>query len=113
MSPHHDPTVVKATVGAVGALVLSIGAWGYTWAAQALETDTFVDVLLPGSALTACAGALMWLVRLMASGQLVHRDTAEATAKLARALEQSNHIAERALDREEILTDLLTQRRNP
>ncbi len=79
------------------------------WALAAVEGEGTLEFVIPAAALTATASAFVWLVGLLASGKLVHRDSATATADLARALERSNLIAEEAMSREDRLLDILTK----
>lgn len=102
---------LKAALGAVVALVVSGGMWAFALVAQSLDTDTVTDTVLPSTALVITAGALWRLVQFMASGKLVHHNTADTMRKLTEALERSNRVAEKGHEREDVLIEVLTEHR--
>lgn len=101
----------KAGLGAIAALLVSGGMWAAALVAQSIDTDTVTDTVLPSTALVITAGALWRLVQFMASGKLVHHDTADTMQKLTAALERSNRVAEKGHDREDVLIEVLTEHR--
>lgn len=98
---------VKVAWVAVGSLTLSAGGWVSVLAAETSNDSNVVESLIPASALSAVSAALVWVVRQIVSGQLVHRDPAQASEALADAVRASVEVGEKSLERERILTELL------
>lgn len=70
-------------------------------AADGASAET-VQQLIPAAALTGTSGALVWVVKQIVSGNLVHRDPASDATKNREALEAATRAIEastRAIDR--------------
>lgn len=102
------PVAIKLAAVAAANLALAVGGWVTYLVAQ--ETEVSAGTLLPAGALTATSGALVYVVRLIASGTLVHRDPAVASSRMIEVVERSNELQQRGLEREQLLTDLLLAR---
>lgn len=107
--------LVTVRIGLVAAvtLVLNAAGWAYALVAQVSADPAIVgspDTVVTATALTGTAGALVYVVRQMASGKLVHRDPATAEKALASALDRISKIAELSLKREDTLYQLLLER---
>ena len=100
--PHGFEVTVKLAIVTAAALLMSGAQAAY---ALAQTSAGSVEQLIPAGALTGTAGALVWVVKQIVSGKLVHRDPAEATERLTRALESVTSLAERALEREQFWID--------
>ena len=94
-------------------LVATLATWTWTLVAD-VQAGADAMTFLPGGAVAISSGALVWVVRQFANGKLLHTDhaanmdaMADAVKRSARAAEQSNEIAEKALDREDLLRQLL------
>lgn len=99
---------MKVAYAAAGTLTVSTVGWSSVLFAQ--DVGDPVGTVIPAAALTATSGALVWVVKQIVGGNLVHRDPAEAIAKLADALDRMNDIAEKGLEREKLLTSLLAEK---
>lgn len=100
---------VKVGVAAIITLLGSAGGWGTILFAQT-ATDSGGDpfsTIIPATALTGTSAALVWVVKQIVGGNLVHRDPAAASAKLTEVLARSNDLAEKSIEREKFLTDFI------
>lgn len=85
---------------------LSAGGWLIALAQADLE-GTAINTIIPATALTATTGALVWVVRQIISGTLVHRDPAKASEEMREALEASTKALEGAGRREDRMFNML------
>lgn len=67
----------------------AVGGWAMALISQVSDTGLQPVTVIPSVALTATAGALGYVVRLIARGDLVHRDPALASEQLVTALNHS------------------------
>ena len=74
---------------AAGALAVTDAYWGFVTFAQADSSGLSAETLVPAGLTTMVTGALIWVMRRVASGELVHRDPQKATEALAAALSES------------------------
>lgn len=95
----------------IGALIMSMPPWVVRTVGPILGQvpADLPETTFAAAALTSTAGALVWVVKQVVSGKLVHRDPATATAKLADVLEESNRLQKEGLRREQVLTQILLQ----
>jgi predicted aconitase len=98
---------VKLGIVVIGTMLGSISAYAVQLA-QTASADT-VQQLIPAAALTGTSGALVWVVKQVVGGKLVHRDPAEASERLRVALERAAELLERAGEREDRLIDHLSR----
>lgn len=102
--------LVTVKIGLVAAASLAMNAIGWAWAMIA-QSDAIAsgspDTIVSATALTGTAGALVYVVRQMASGKLVHRDPATAEQQLSKALEKMTAVAESGQRREDMLHRIL------
>jgi len=85
---------VKVAYAAITALVANIGFSSYSLFAQVDAGGGIgAGTVVPATALTATSGALVWVVKQIAAGNLVHRDPAAAEAELAKAASELAEIA--------------------
>ena len=112
MPPNPPDPIMHFKVALVTLAALTLAAIQAAWtlAVTAAGDGGTIETVIPAAALTATSGALVWVVKQVVSGNLVHRDPAAATTKLAEALQQSNKIAERALERENVYAKLVLHR---
>ncbi len=104
---------LKIAYAAAGSLTASVGYAGWLTAQSATGIgDVGASSVIPAAALTATSGALVYVVKKIAGGELVHRDPAAAEAELAKAAVELTKIAGDAIKREETLTQLLIAERN-
>lgn len=116
---HHLPGVwvrlmqvevtVKLAIVVIGTMLVSISAHVAQLAQSAAASADTVQQLIPAAALTGTSGALVWVVKQVVGGKLVHRDPAEAIEQLRKTLDKSNDLLERAGERENRLIELLTR----
>lgn len=99
-------------VATIGTGLLSVLGWSWSLAQAAVDGGTAVTTVIPAAALTATSGALVWVVKLIARGDLVHRDPSTEARQLAEALERTVSVAERAMLREEAYQSFLLGRLN-
>lgn len=95
---------VQVAVATAFALVASVAVNLIAVIGQASATGSAeaAQQLIPAAALTATSGCLVWVVKQIVSGNLVHRDPANDAANNRRALEASTRALEassRAIDR--------------
>lgn len=107
MSIVEHAGAIKIALVAVVGLALAAGHWIWAGIGQATASPTSIENLIPAGALTGTAGALVWVVRQIVSGNLVHHEPLESFERMTEALERSNDIAARALEREAVLTKLM------
>ena len=100
---------VKFAYVAAASLIASIGGWLVTLNAQ-VEGNSATETIIPAAALTATSGALVWVVKQIVGGSLVHRDPARAETVLAEAVTKLVEVHEASARREETLTNLLLER---
>ncbi len=104
---------MKVAALTVFSLVATLATWTWTLVTD-VQAGADAMTFLPGGAVAVSSGALVWVVRQFANGKLLHTDHAAnmtamagAVERSARAAEQSNEIAAKALAREDVLTQLL------
>lgn len=104
---------------AVASLVATDAYWSFVTFAQVESGGLSADTLVPAGLTTMVTGALIWVMRRVASGELVHRDPQlaqealtkalqdqmDATVRLAEAMET---VASESRRREDRLYQLLT-----
>ena len=76
--------------------------------AEALGGEVGTTVI-PAAALTATSGALVWVVRQIVSGKLVHRDPTVASDELTKTLSAATAALEAGAEREKIVLDLMRE----
>ncbi len=103
---------LKIGYAAAGSLSAAAGYSAFMLAQTAGGGDLGASTVIPATALTATSGALVYVVKKIAGGELVHRDPAAAEAEAAKAAADLAAIAAAALKREETLTQLLIAERN-
>lgn len=95
-------------------VMVTLFSWGQAILAATADgsfsTSAIPEFTAAGAA-SLVSATLFWIVRLMASGVLVHRDVAQANTKLKELLEASNRVADKAMEREATLTKLLIEQR--
>lgn len=104
-----------ATVKVAYATVFTLGTTSVVSSAALFaqvsgDAGSTVTTLIPATALTATSGALVWVVKQIAGGNLVHRDPAAAEAKLLAIAERLAKVAEDSVKRESTLTSMLVAR---
>lgn len=113
--PHQRRTMDYATIRtsliAVATLTVLAAQHAAQLAADIIEGAPPAGSILDAGVLTLVAGALVYVVRQFVSGNLVQRDPAAINAKLVEVIEQTNRLAERALERERLLTEIMLQER--
>lgn len=111
------PVALAWVTAAVSAL--ATGVWGAVLFAQT-SGGTSIDAgtIIPAAALTGTSGALVWVVKQIVGGNLVHRDperaleeVARATHAAAKAAAEAARVAEQSLEREDRLFGILTHGR--
>lgn len=103
---------MKVAYAAAGTLVSSAGGWGYMLIAQTTGGGgDAVSTIIPATALTATSGALVWVVKQIVAGSLVHRDPATAEIKLVEVVEKLATLTETGQRNEKVLHDLLIAER--
>lgn len=102
----------KVAVASIVTLVSAQATWvNMIFAQQDIAGGATATTIIPAAALTGTSGALVWVVKQIVSGNLVHRDPAAASAKLTDVVERNTAAIERAAEREQTLTDLLIEAR--
>jgi C4-dicarboxylate-specific signal transduction histidine kinase len=101
---------LRVAAGAVFSLSVSALGWASVLISDSSSGLT-TSVLAPATALTATSGALVYVVRLIASGRLVHRDSAAANDRLREALHDATEARKASARREDLLLEALTARR--
>lgn len=110
--------MLRIAATAVVVLAASIAQWGMVLAEQVAQgTAPTPTDLIPGTATTVAGTLLFYVVRMMATGKLVHSDHMSSVSEMTAAVERSNDLAEQSIElaeqairREEILTKLLIDR---
>ena len=105
----------KVAYAAVASLTVSVATSATLVLAQldgSVGSNDTVTTLIPAAALTTTSGALVWVVKQIVGGKLVHREPAEAQARLADSLKSVASLAEKSIEREKIYVDLLLKRTN-
>jgi len=110
---------LKIGYAAIFASVFAIGGWTITILSQVSDVGVVTDnvgvgTIVPASALTVVAGALVYVVRLIANGSLVHRDPVNAELReterqkqLVEALADMTKALEAGSKREEVFLGFL------
>lgn len=121
MGANYDPLMLKVTIAMLGTVLLQAAAWLATAIADGTGP---VFTIGAAGALSLASGALVFVVKQFGSGHLIHRDPAEATAKLldlqeklmelvaaSHRREDASHKREaESIRREQILADVLLGR---
>lgn len=102
-------STAKVAVSTVAALVSMMATW-VMFAAEAVGGGDLITTGIPAGAISICAGALVWVMKQVVSGTLVHRDPATAEKKLADTSDRLAQLLEESLKREAMLTDFLLKR---
>lgn len=102
----------KLTIGLVGSLVLAVVTAVAELYAQATD-GTDVGTFASAGALTTTAGALVWVIGLLASGRLVHRDPAKANKALEDQLAKVTDALDQAAKREDTFRELAFKKGPP
>lgn len=103
----HAAVPVKLAWIAVGVLGAADIGWMVAIFAQLDGGSANASTIIPAAALTGTSGALVWVVKQIVGGKLVHVDPAKAQADLKSALDRSSVALAAAADRERALHDIL------
>lgn len=85
--------VAIATVFALAASVI-VNVWALIGQATASGSAETAQQLIPAAALTGTSACLVWVVKQIVSGNLVHREPLADAANNRKALEASTHAIE-------------------
>lgn len=98
---------VKIAVAAAASMLMSAVASAAMLVAQIDTSTSTITPVVSAAALTTTSGALVWIVKQIVSGNLVHRDPEAAQKALIEALERNVEVIRDAHRREDHLFGLL------